>query len=338
MAKRPEAINPPFSNQLLILGAAAIARALEPHECVAALKAAYRDLAAAPGDRPQSIAFKASAGTLHVKAALAPNAGRYFAAKANANFPDNPRSRGLPTVQGAILLFSTEDGRLLALLCSGALTGLRTAATAALAATLGAGENATHLAIVGAGAQAPYAIAALAAHFPLTDIAVVDLDPARAEALVACERARGRPARAATLEAALGAADIVVTLTPSRRAFLLPGMLKQGAFVAAMGADNADKQEIAPDLFPMARVIVDDLDQCAKEGDLAHALRAGAISRDGVAGALADLVSGRARARLSPAEIVLFDSTGSGLQDVAAAAAAYERARAAGLGVVVDLE
>jgi ornithine cyclodeaminase/alanine dehydrogenase-like protein (mu-crystallin family) len=323
---------------LLVLGAAAIARALRPADCLAALAAAYRDLAAAPGDRPQSVAFKAPAGKLHVKAALMPAGGRYFAAKTNANFPGNPEKFGLPTIQGAILLFSAENGRLLALLESGALTGLRTAATAALAATFGARAQASRLAVIGAGAQAPYGIDAMAARFALADIAIADLDPARAEALADRERGKGRPARAAALDAAVRDADIVLTLTPSRRPVISSGMVREGAFVAAMGADNPDKQEIDPDLFAAARVIADDPDQCAKEGDLAHALRAGTITRAEVVGALADLAAGRVSARRSPDDVVLFDSTGSGLQVVAAAAAAYERAMAEGAGVLVGID
>lgn len=327
-----------LKSEILVLGAAAIERALTPKDCVAALIAAYRDLAAAPDDRPQSIAFSAAAGKLHVKAALAPNSGRYFAAKTNANFPGNPASFALPTIQGVIALFSTENGRPLAILQSGALTGLRTAATAALAATYGARQDSSRLAVVGAGAQAAYGIDAMAAHFPLTDIAVVDLDPGRAEALAAIERGRGRPARASGLEDAVANADIILTVTTARRAYLMLEMIKPGAFVAAMGADNPDKQEIDPEVFRRARVVVDDLETCAKEGDLAHAIRAGAVTREGVVGALADLASGRAPARLSPDDVVLFDSTGSGLQDVAAAGLAYERALKAGAGVLVNLD
>jgi ornithine cyclodeaminase/alanine dehydrogenase-like protein (mu-crystallin family) len=54
------------------------------------------------------------------------------------------------------------------------------------------------------------------------------------------------------------------------------------------------------------------------------------VSRDDVHADLADLASGRKRGRRSPGELVIFDSTGSGVQDVAVAWAALQRARERG--------
>jgi ornithine cyclodeaminase/alanine dehydrogenase-like protein (mu-crystallin family) len=131
--------------------------------------------------------------------------------------------------------------------------------------------------------------------------------------------------------------DVCVTCTPARRAFLLRGHVKPGAFVAAVGADSADKQEIDPWLMAGSVVVVDVLEQCAAIGDLHHALEAGVLTRDRVHAELADLVSGRKPGRRSPDEITVFDSTGTALQDVAAAALVYEKAAAAGVGLSVAL-
>ncbi len=328
----------PCDHDLLFLDAAAIARLLTPRLCRDAIEDAYRALHAAPSDQPRSIGFKTARGKIHVKAGLMPGAGRYFAAKINANYPENMRAFGLPTVQGVIALFSTENGRPLAILQSGALTALRTAATAALAAQYGAKAKSSCLALIGAGAQARYMVDAMADLFPMTTLAVFDLDRGRAEALAQWSAGRFNKARvAASPEGAFAGCDIAVTITPAAAPFVRLGMIPKGAFVAAVGADNPDKNEIAAEVFAEARVCADDPDVCAADGDLAHAIRAGTARKDSVVG-LAEIVAGAARARRSEDEIVLFDSTGSGLQDVAATAAVYEAAGQAGEGQRIRLE
>jgi ornithine cyclodeaminase/alanine dehydrogenase-like protein (mu-crystallin family) len=110
-----------------------------------------------------------------------------------------------------------------------------------------------------------------------------------------------------------------------------------GCFVAAVGADNPEKHEVAPALMRRARVLVDDLEACASGGDLSHALRAGAMSKDQVHAELADLAAGRKPGRMIEEELVIFDSTGSGVQDVATAWLAYREASRTGIGVRFDL-
>jgi alanine dehydrogenase len=99
-----------------------------------------------------------------------------------------------------------------------------------------------------------------------------------------------------------------------------------GTFVAGVGADSENKHELAPALLARSTVVVDVLDQCARIGDLHHAIDAGAMTRDDVHAELADVVSGRRSGRHSADEITVFDSTGTALEDVAAAAMLYERA------------
>ena len=111
----------------------------------------------------------------------------------------------------------------------------------------------------------------------------------------------------------------------------------KGCFIAAVGADNPEKQEIAPELMRRARILVDDLDACASCGDLHHAVREGTIGREQVYADLAELAAGRKLGRLSADELVIFDSSGSGVQDVAAAWAAYREASRTGIGLRFDL-
>src|SRR5262249_50784955 len=140
------------------------------------------------------------------------------------------------------------------------------------------------------------------------------------------------------LKAALRESDVCVTCTTSRQAFIQKNAVGPGTFIAAVGADNPEKQEIEPALLASATVVVDVLDQCAEIGELHHALAAGLLTRDRVHAELADVVAGRRRGRTREDEITIFDSSGTALQDVAAAVAVYEKARAAGRGTAVKLD
>ncbi len=314
---------------LVMLGAAELRAVLTPAVCLAALEDAYRRLHAAPADGGRSVGFRTRDGMFHVKAGLYPGTHEYFAAKVNANFPDNRQRFGLPTIQGLIVLCDGADGRPVAILQSGELTGRRTAAATALAARHGSRPDARTLAMIGCGAQARYQAEAVVGVLPIKRVTAVDREPANAEAFAAwaAETLGLEAAPATTVADAVAASDITVTCTIATRPLVTPDMVPAGCFIAAVGADNPDKQELDPGLFANARILVDDLDQCAEGGDLAHAIRAGTATRDDVAATLADLAAGARPGRSREDEIVIFDSTGTGVQDVAAAAAAYDAVR-----------
>ena len=139
------------------------------------------------------------------------------------------------------------------------------------------------------------------------------------------------------LAAALGDSDVCVTCTPSRRAFVSKSQVAPGTFIAAVGADNRGKQELEPELLAAATLVVDVLDQCAEIGELQHALAAGVMTREQVHAQLGEVVAGRRPGRTRDDEITVFDSSGTAIQDVAAAIAVYERALATGRGTTVTL-
>lgn len=311
---------------LVMLNAADLRTVLTPELCLAALEDAYRNLHETPFDSSRSIGFQTKGGKFHVKAGLYPGTHKYFAAKVNANFPDNPQRRGLPTIQGLIILCDGADGRPVAVLHSGELTGRRTAAATALAAKHGARKDSKTLAVIGCGVQARFQVEALLGVMPVRRVEVCDCDPASAEgfAVWASEKFDIDAASASNVDKAVADSDIVVTCTVGAGPLFKAETVRAGSFIAAVGADNPDKQELDPALFASARILVDDLDQCSTDGDLAHALRAGTTVREDVAATLAQLAAGARQGRTREDEIVIFDSTGTGLQDVAAAAAAYD--------------
>src|SRR5207237_1562203 len=84
----------------------------------------------------------------------------YYSLKEICIFPENP-ARGLDTHLGAVLLHSGETGELLAIANASAITAIRTAAVSAVATKLLAREDASVLAILGAGVQAKSHLAAI---------------------------------------------------------------------------------------------------------------------------------------------------------------------------------
>ena len=96
----------------------------------------------------------------------------------------------------------------------------------------------------------------------------------------------------------------------------------------AVGADSPVKSEIDPDLMAAAKVAADSLEQCAAIGDLHHAIEAGRMVGEDVHAELGDLIAGSRPGRESDEETIVFDSTGTALQDVASASLVYQRALA----------
>jgi ornithine cyclodeaminase/alanine dehydrogenase len=139
------------------------------------------------------------------------------------------------------------------------------------------------------------------------------------------------------LKAAVADSDVWLTCTTSKAYFLMKEHVRQGTFIAAVGADNAEKQELDPHLFVSNKIVVDILEQCATIGDLHHALEMGLLTKTNVHAELGEIVAGKKAGRTSREEITIFDSTGMALQDVAAAAVVYEKALSEGRGRVIEL-
>jgi ornithine cyclodeaminase/alanine dehydrogenase-like protein (mu-crystallin family) len=317
-----------------------VAELLTLDDCIAAVEDVFAqyargDLPAAPG----VLGTHVEGGGFHVKTAVIGPAPGHYAVKINANFPGNPARHGLPTIQGMIALFDAVAGRLLALLDSIEITILRTAAATAVAARHLARADASIVTLCGCGAQGGAHLRALSRVRRLTRAYVVDLDPDRARRFAGqmSEELSLPVSVAPDLAAAVRASDICVTCTPARRPLLSRDALHPGLFIAAVGADSPEKQELDPRILHEARVVVDLLDQAANIGELHHAIEAGLMSPADVHAELGQIVTGARAGRTSDHEIFVFDSTGTALQDAAAAALVWERARGAGYGFEVAL-
>ncbi len=324
---------------MLFLSRTEISRLMRYDDYVEAVEAGFRAAAAGTALAPAAAAFHVSRGTYHAKAAaLLTGDPPMMAIKLNGNYPDNPGVSRLPTVQGVIYLADADNGRPLAVMDSIEVTIQRTAAATTLAARHLARADSAVATICGAGVQGRVQAHAIAAALPLRRLHVWDIRAEAAHKLAAeLGPALAVEATACDSLAAVRDSDVVVTCTSARKAFLTQDLVRPGTFIAAVGADNPDKLEIEPALYARTLVVVDSLEQAAEIGDLHHALAARAVTRDHIHATLGDLVAGTRPGRTDPQAVTLFDSTGLGLQDVAAAAAIYRRALATGAGTRLSL-
>jgi ornithine cyclodeaminase len=274
-------------------------------------------------------------GEVDVKTAYVPGLPS-FAIKVSPGFFDNPK-QGLPSLSGMMMLLSATTGRLEALhLDNGYLTDLRTAAAGAVAARHLARADARVAGVLGAGSQAQVQIEALKLVRPIERVLLWGRDPAKAEAAAdrMAERLGLDVLPVASAERLVLEADVVVTATPARTPLVVADWLHPGLHVTAIGSDAADKNELHPDVLRRADLLVcDSRAQCARLGELHHALAAGA---DPAVTELGEITSGRRPGRRSDDQITVCDLTGTGVQDTAIALLAYEKAIAAGFGTRID--
>jgi len=323
------------SDEILLLTPREIASLLTIDDCIVAVEHAFRLLGEGKAVPPAVLSMHVTGGGFHLKAGVLDLSRKYFAAKVNGNFPENPARFALPTIQGVIVLCDAEKGSPLAVMDSREITSLRTAAATAVAAKHLARRNSRTVTICGCGNQGRVQAMALFRIFRLQTVFAYDKSAEQAQRLAQQLTADlGIPVTpASNLSTAVRQSDICVTCTTSRRPLLGPEDVLPGTFIAAVGVDNPEKQELHPDLMAKSKIVADILEQCAVMGDLHHAIAAGVVTRADVHAELGEIVAGKKPGRESDEEITIFDSTGMALQDVATAAFLYEKAQRQGSGV-----
>jgi ornithine cyclodeaminase/alanine dehydrogenase-like protein (mu-crystallin family) len=268
-----------------------------------------------------------------------PGADGVFALKAICLIPGNP-ARGLDSHQGTVTLFDGGDGIPTAILNASAVTEIRTAAVTAVATRLLARQDATSLAIVGAGVQARAHLEALAGVRGFADVRLYAPTSAHASQAAAAAPA-GLPEVSVTASAreAIEGADVVVTATSSREPVLELGWLAAGAHVNAVGASSPSACELDVATVAAAALFCDSRESLRHEArEYRLAVEQGAISgEEHVRAELGEVLAGRLDGRRDGAELTVFRSLGIGVEDLAAAELAVAEARRLGLGTEVEL-
>ncbi|MBC8102812.1 MAG: ornithine cyclodeaminase family protein [Cytophagales bacterium] len=305
-----------------------VKRLITMPEAIAAVEAAFADQGAGRGAQNQARSrFFLPQGVLHTMSAALPSKG-VMGTKTYTSFGTETRFW--------VMLYSAEDGSLLAMIEGDRLGQIRTGAATGVAARHLAREDATMASLFGTGWQAEtQAEALLVARPNLREVQVHSRDAHNRETFCRKMTARLgiRFSPFGSAEEAARTTQILITATSAREPILRGEWLSPGDFVAAVGANRFTAREIDETVVARAdRVVVDDLDQARLEAaELIYAYErrkwswASAVS-------LAQVVAGPGPARRSGDEILVFKSLGIALEDVAVAQVVYENARSLGLG------
>ena len=253
----------------------------------------------------------------------------YIGVKIVTVSPDN-NAIGKPAVMGLYLLLDGTTGEPKALIDGQRLTQWRTAAASALAADYLARKDAAKLLVVGAGALSTFLARAHCAVRPIREIAIWNRTPANAEKAARDLAIPGVDVRVADdLDAAVGWADVISCATISSTPLVKGALLKPGAHVDLVGAFTPTMRESDDDAIVRARVYVDTRAGATKEGgDIVQPLASGVLKPEAIVADLHELARGEKAGRGGDQEITLFKSVGAALEDLAAAVAVFDKARA----------
>ncbi|HEY7384861.1 MAG TPA: ornithine cyclodeaminase family protein [Beijerinckiaceae bacterium] len=286
---------------------------------VDALAEAFRSDVVVPVRHHHGIRRGDSAATLLLMPAWSAGAAGFIGVKIVSVFPDN-NAKNLPSVLGTYLLMDGDSGAPLAALDGTRLTLWRTAAASALAARHLARSDARRMAMVGAGALAPFLIRAHLSQRPIERIQIWNHRAEKAERLAEILGGEGLPVSATRdLEGAVRAADLVSCATLSSAPLVKGAWLGPGSHLDLVGAFTLSMREADDEALRRASVYVDTAAARSEGGDVALALKSSAISAADVKGDLFDLCRGHARGRAGRDEITVFKSVGTALEDLTAA-------------------
>ena len=322
----------------LLLTRKDVAALLTVDECIAAVESAFKLHAEGIAMPPKVLGMHTQRGGFHIKAGILDLNRNYFVVKINSNFQYNMKELGLPLIQGVVAVYDGDNGQLLALLDSIEITIIRTGAATAVAAKYLARADANAVTICGCGNQGKISLRSLMKIRPVEKVYAFDADISKAEEFAT--ELTGELNTDIKVITGLGDAikksKICITCTPSKQAFLKAGDVMPGTFIAAVGADSEEKQELEPALLSANKLVTDLTYKCAVIGELHHALEKRLMTSAGVYAELGEIISGKKPGRISDDEIIIFDSTGTALQDVASAAIVYEKAIANNMGTNLD--
>jgi len=239
-----------------------------------------------------------------------------------------------------LMVFSGESGDLTGILHGKTLSLWKTGATAAVAIRHLARADAARVALIGTGYYAKAQLRCLAADRTLSEVRCYSRDAGKVASYVDWARAtlsNTKVIAAASAEAAVRGADIVVTITTSPSPVVRGEWLAAGVHVNAIGQHAPEAREIDTAAIVKARVIVDAREQALQEkGEILIPLREGAIAQSHIVGELGEVVAGRVKGRSRDDDVTVFCSGGTALEYMGLCELLIARARDAGLGKELD--
>ena len=324
----------------IILTQSEVQACLSMSEAIEAVKVAYSAFAQGRVQMPsvQHLDVHKHNGEVDVKSGYVEDF-ELMGTKIASGFYENQK-KGLPPGIAVIVLLDLETSMPLAIMDGTHITAYRTGAAGAVAASVLARKDSHSVGIVGSGTQGRMQLLALKELFDIQKVKVWDIDRGLAE------RYKEQMTKELSIDihvvdtpdAVAPDSDILVTVTPSRKALINVDSIQEGMHINAIGADGPGKQELDPNIMTrVSKIVVDSLEQCRKIGEIQHALSQGLIDESKIHAEIGEIINGDKSGRESDSEITLFDSTGLSAQDIAAAKIVYDAAKEKGMGIKINL-
>jgi len=318
----------------LFLSADDLAELAEMPAYIDSVAAAYRERAdAAPTEPRTRLDATAPPGFLTTYAAILPERGVMGGYMYSAGFADRDTWFVCP-------LFDSDSGRLLAVLDGSYMNPYKTGALGGVGIDALARADAAEVAVIGSGAQARGQLRGAAVVRALDAVRVYSPTPASREAFATTMHAElGLPVEPVTsTAAALAGADIVITATTAAEPVFAAAELAAGTHITAMGQYTPGRRELDIETVRRARYVPDLRARALQDaGSFLAARDAGVVGEDHIVAELGEVLADPSLGRTDDAEITLFDSGGTAVETVGAAAMLYDRAVERGVGTPLDI-
>jgi len=324
----------------LIIAQADVAELLVMDECIELMAGTLQALAEGDAQQPlrNVMWLPSKTGLLGMMPSSLGTAG-VMGVKVISVFPGN-QDTPYDAHQGAVLLFETGQGRLLAVVDASEVTAIRTAAVSGVATRRLSRSDAGDLAILGSGVQAGRHLEAMLLARTIRRVRVWSRNPEHGRAFAERESKRhGIPVEPIeTARDAVADADLICCVTASGEPVLCGEWIAEGAHINAVGSCTPAARELDGSAVAGARLFVDRRESVLNEsGDFLLAREEGLVTDDHIQAELGEVLVGQHPGRGSHEETTLFKSLGLAVEDLACADQVYRRAIESGVGTEVDL-
>ena len=259
-------------------------------------------------------------------------------------YPENI-NKNLTSVPATMVLVDVETGMVNCLIDGTYLTRLRTGAISGLATDILARKDSKIFALFGTGGQAVTQLEAVLTVRKIEEVRVFDIFKDRAEEFAKkmsekfSKKFNVKIIAAESSDAAIDNADIITTVTTSKKPVFNANKVKKNAHINGVGSYTPEMEEIPEEILVKAnKIYVDTRDGAVNEsGDIITPIKKGLITKEKINGELGEVINGKIKGRENDEEMTFFETTGSAVLDLVAAQKIYEMAKAKGVGKIVDL-
>jgi alanine dehydrogenase len=314
----------------LLLTKSEVSRLIRMTEVIGAVEEAYKAFNSGQVEQPDYIGIHLPSprGEIDFKLGYY-KANELISMKASSGgFTNNPTAHGVPSGMGTILLFDARSCALICVMDGSLITGLRTGASGAVSVRALARKNARKITSIGTGNQARMQIRAIKEIMTIEEIHAWSRNPDTVLKYKAdIEGDFGVPVIiAGSKREAVEQADILITTTRGKGPLVEADWVRPGTHIVAIGTDQQGKQELDPEIFRDAKIVVDSIAQCTEKGETWHPLNRNIITRDDIHGEIGEILLGRKPGRETDEEVTIFDSTGMAIQDNTTSSQIYRNA------------